>query len=560
MKTYFQKAAALGCFCVAVTLTACGGGQGLQSDFNDTKTKDTKIKETENGSGETKGDFSPMAWEAYADTPIDLDWYVNFSWFETGWGENMVSRKITEETGVSVNFITPAGSETEKMNSMIASDTLPDIITLGWWETQAQQMVEYDMVYALNELADQYDPYFYEVIDPDTASWYTKEDGNIYCYPSSSYTPADYETCDNIGSNENFLVRKDIYEAIGSPDMTTPEGFCHAVKEAVRLFPEVEGYPLIPIGADEFRWDGCNSFDKYLKDFLAVPNEKDGKAYDRTLDEDYIAWLKVFRQLAEEGYLVNDIFVDRRTQIEEKLARGRYFCMFYQGQDMLDQQKTRYKEDPDSVYIAVEGPKNSRGDDPVLPGTSINGWTVTFISKNCRNPERAIAFLSYLISEHGQKLIYLGVEGEMYDMVDGTAVLYPKVQQLLDTDREEYDRIYGADDAYWMLQDNVMQMKWGRALPDAERQIKEWSYPYSYYAGQYEVNYASGTEAANINAKVQQVWGKTLPQLLLADSEEEFDRIFQEFVEKRASYGYEKVLEENTRQIALLKEKLGMAE
>ncbi len=30
---------------------------------------------------------------------------------------------------------------------------------------------------------------------------------------------------DDIISNQTFLVRKDIYEAIGSPDMTTPEGF-----------------------------------------------------------------------------------------------------------------------------------------------------------------------------------------------------------------------------------------------------------------------------------------------------------------------------------------------
>lgn len=539
MKKYLRKLAALACCCTAViSMAACSGRQGLQSSLEENTEK--------------------AGWEIYADTPAELEWYVNFSWFKTGWGENLVSRKITEETGVNIQFITPAGNETEKMNSMIASDTLPDIITLGWWEPQAEQMVADDMVYPLNELADQYAPYFYDVIDKDAANWYTKENGNLYCYPNSSYTPKDYEQYHNIGSNQNFLVRKDIYEAIGSPDMTTPEGFSAAVKAAAEQFPEVDGYPLIPIGAEEFKKEGCNSFDKYLQNFLAIPYEKDGKAYDRTTDEEYLSWLKVFRELAQEGYLSDDIFIDRRTQIEEKIAQGRYFCMFYQGQDMLDQQKTLYEKTPERVYMAVDGPKNSNGDDPMLPGTSINGWTVTFISRNCSNPERAIALLSYLISEHGQKVIYLGVEGEMYDVVDGEMVVRQEVQELLETNREEYDRIYGADDAYWMLQDNVMQLQWGQQLSEAERQIKEWTYPYTIYVGQYEVNYEAGTEAANIYTKVQQEWGKVLPQLLLSESDAEFDRIMQAFTQKREAYGYEKVLNATTEQIKQLKEKLGM--
>lgn len=530
MKNFLHKSAALVCCCTAVlSMTACSGTQALKS-----------------------------ASEENTVSPVTLDWYVNFSWFKTGWGENLVSKKITEETGISINFVTPAGNETEKLNSMISSDTLPDLVTLGWWEPQAQEMVEKGIVYALNELADEYDPYFYQVIDRDCADWYTKEDGNLYCYPNSSYTPKDYEEHENIGSNQNFLVRKDIYEAIGSPDMTTPEGFCAAVKAAAEQFPEVDGYPLIPIGADEFKPEGCNSFDKYLQNFLAVPNEKDGKIYDRYTDREYLAWLKVFRGLAREGYLADDIFIDRRTQIEEKIAQGRYFCMLYQGQDMLNQQKILYQNDPDSIYIAVEGPRNSSGDDPILPGTGINGWTVTFISRNCENPDRAISFLSYLISEHGQKLVYLGVEGEMYDMVDGKPVIRPEVQAVLDTDRDEYDRKYGGDDTYWMMQDNVMQAQWGSGLSAQERQIKEWSYPYTVYAGQYEINLEADTEEANIYTKVEQEWGSTLPRLLLAESEEEFDEILEEFIRKRDSYGYEEVLEAQSEQMNLQKERLGL--
>ena len=220
--------------------------------------------------GLTTGADESKAREADTKEPVTLDWYVNYSWFATPWGENLVSKTITEETGVNIHFITPMGDGTEKLNTLIASDTLPDLITIGWWEPQVDEIVTGDMVYALNELADAYDPQFWDVTNPLTVTWYTQEDGNIYAYPNSSITPQDVEENIGLSSNETFLVRKDIYEAIGSPDMTTPEGFEAAVKAAEEYCPTVDGEPLIPIGAHVFDNEGNPSFDKYLMNWLVV--------------------------------------------------------------------------------------------------------------------------------------------------------------------------------------------------------------------------------------------------------------------------------------------------
>lgn len=491
---------------------------------------------------------------------ITLDWYVNYSWFATPWGENMVSQAITEETGVTVNFITPIGNETEKLNALIASDTLPDIITLGYWEPQVEEMIEKDMVYSLNELADVYTPEFWQVADETVLSWYTYKDGKVYAYPNSSISPKDLVENKSIGSNQTFLVRKDIYEAIGSPDMTTPEGFAAAVKKAAELFPEVEGKPLIPVGAHSFDNEGNVSFDKYLMNFLAVPWEQNGKLYDRYTDAEYIKWLKMFRRLGEQGYLAADIFVDTRTQMEEKLTEGRYFCMLYQYTDMLTQQKVLYEKNPEQIYMAVEGPRNSRGEDPTLPCTSISGWTLTLISKNCENKECAMEFITYLMSEEGQKTTFLGVEGEMYRMVDGVPVLKDDVRELLATDRGAYDQKYGADNTYWMLQDLVMQQQWQQSTSPAEEQLKEWSRKYVVYNGQYEIMYPAGSRASVINEKVTRLWSETLPKLLLASSEEEFDVLFAEYVVERDKLGYPAMIEAGTAYMQEAKKKLGMVE
>ena len=515
--------------------------------------------------GETAEETGPVlleedapAWQKYAGEPVSFDWYINYSWFAADWGENIVSQKITEETGVSLRFITPGGNESEKLNALIAADSLPDFITLGWWEPQINEMIDRDMVYALNTLADAYDPYFYQVSDADAVSWYTQEDGNVYSYPNSSYSAKDLEEHDNIGSNQTFLVRKDIYEAIGSPDMTTPEGFQAAVEKAYEMFPTVDGEALIPVGAHVFNDQGNVSFDKYLMNFLAVPFEENGKVYDRYTNEDYITWLKMFRRLGEEGLLANDIFIDQRTQMEEKMAKGRYFCMIYQSTDMATQQKELYANHPDRIYLAVDGPKNAAGDDHTLTTSGINGWTVTLISKNCENPERAIAFLDYLLSEQGQLRVYLGVEGETFDYVDGKAVVKEEVKAVLNSDRAEYDRLYGADDTYWMLQDNVTQLQWKQETAEPLRQVSEWSYPYAVYNGQYDFFLPYGSKEAFAENKIVVLWSETLPTLLLAKSEERFDEIFARFLEQREAYGFEEVQVMKTELMEKAKEKLGM--
>lgn len=122
--------------------------------------------------------------------------------------------------------------------------------------------------------------------------------------------------------------------------------------------------------------------------------------------------------------------------------------------------------------------------------------------KNCKYPERAIAFMDYMMSEHGQMLIYLGVEGVTYDIVDGKPVLKEDVSKILNSDRETYDRLYGADDAYWMLQNNVMQLQWEQKAGPATEQLLVWACKYTVYNGQYDVSLSTSPEIAAMDENV----------------------------------------------------------
>lgn len=492
---------------------------------------------------------------------VDLSWYINFSWFTTDWGNNMVSKAITEKTGCNIEFVTPTGDPNEKLDSMISSDTLPDIITLGWWEPEISQMINENKVYALDTLADKYDTFFYKVVNDEVVNWHKSDDGHLYKYPNSACSPSDYDKYDTLASNETFLVRKDIYEAIGSPDMTTPEGFINAVEKAAQMFPTIDGHEMIPVGCTEFNGIGCDSFDNYLFDFLAVPYvDKNGNAIDRIKNKDYIEWLKVFSKLGRKGLLKDEIFLDSRTQMSEKINNGQYFCMIYQYTDMADQEKNLYNNNPDSIYIAVDGPKNLNGDDYTLPGTSVNGWTVTMISKNCKNPKKAIQLITYLLSEDGQKMTWLGVEGKTWDYnEDGVPEMKDDIKKILYTDRTKFDKEYGADSCYWMMQNDALGSQWIKDDEDNPvTQLKQWTYPYTTYVGQYTITFDSNSKIGKIKNSLDIKWGETLPKLLLAKSDEEFDNIYNSFIKERYANGYDKVLKALTKQMNKNIEKLGL--
>jgi ABC-type sugar transport system, periplasmic component len=525
----------------AISLAACssGGNNGNNAassnspqDSAASPSSSAAAPETASASPSASGD--QPAWQKNT-SPITFDWYINFSWFTGKWGDDVVAKYVEKKTGVKLNFIVPAGDEKAKMNTMLASGSLPDFVTLQATDEAVKKMINGDMVLPLNELADQYDAYFYQVADPAKLGWFKMEDGNVYGYPNASSSPADYEKYGQIfTSNQTFEVRKDMYEAIGSPDMSTPEGFLNALKLAKEKFPDVDGQPLIPLGLHEFTDNGNYSLEDYLQNFLAILRTKDGKLVDRKQDPEYLTWLKTLRKANEMGLLAKDIFIDKRPQMEEKIAQGRYFAMLYQRSDFANQNLSLYQKDPNKVYIAIDGPANSKGDAPTLAGPGISGWTVTLISKNVKDKERAIAFLSYLISEEGEKDMYLGEKGVTYDTIDGKDQFLPEVIDLLNKDRNAFDQKYGASYKYWMLMDTNMNLQWAPPSVEPAKQLEDWTKGKSISMSEFDgLDPSPETKEGVANSKNLRLWGKTLPKLLLAKSDAEFDNLFNDYLKDR---------------------------
>jgi putative aldouronate transport system substrate-binding protein len=88
------------------------------------------------------------------------------------------------------------------------------------------------------------------------------------------------------------------------------------------------------------------------------------------------------------------------------------------------------------------------------------------------------------------------------------------------------------------------------------KQLEEWTYPYVAYTGQYDSSIQEDSNLGRIYSNCRELWGAYLPQLLLADSDEEFDELVDAYVTERDNMGWEILMDEMTRQMNQNKERL----
>ncbi|MBO9600316.1 MAG: extracellular solute-binding protein [Cohnella sp.] len=537
---------------LALSAVACSN-----NDNNNGNAQPSSSQPAASQSAEATANANEAAWKLDT-SPVDLTWFVGASWYGRTWGDSLASKYVTEKTGVNVKIEVPSGDANEQLTLMMTSGKLPDLISMGSWETSVKKLWEGDHVYALNELADQYDPYFYKVAGDGTLKWYKQENGNTYGIPNDSYSPNLMHETGMTAANQTFLVRKDLYEEMGSPDLSTPDGFLNALQLLKDKYSEYKGQKMSPFFA---QGNVAYGMTEYLQNLLAIPYEKDGKVYDRITDPDYVAWLKTFRTAYERKLINADFLVDSDTQVEEKTNNARYFMMVREWNGMVGVNPIlAASANPDSYYVAVDGPQNGNGDAAKLFPGNMDGWMVTMISKSTKNPERAIRFLTYLASEEGQKDLFLGKEGETWDLVNGNPQLKPELVDLAATDIEKLEKEYGVLDTYWMMRNPVIVNQWRPEKAAVIKQMEDFANAQADIdSGIYKgLDPLGDSEAAVSWSRISQNWQEVVPELIMSKSEADFDKVFADFLNRRDNYGFGKVAE--ARQAELDARKAKMAE
>ncbi|MFS0869302.1 sugar ABC transporter substrate-binding protein [Paenibacillus xylanilyticus] len=521
-------------------ITGCSGGAGGSSEGNWVSIEDRYTVDPET-----------PAWQLDKKEEVtDLTWYVNADWWNTDFGKDIVTKKIKEDLNINIKFIT--GDDT-KLNTFFAGGDMPDLLTVFDSNSPVVQKAA-TWALPLNDLAEKYDPYFNKVAAADTLNWFQLADGKTYGYPNYSNTQADYDS-GNIPAKTAFIIRKDVYEALGSPVMGTPEEFQNVMKQIKEKFPT-----LIPFGFNSIG-EGTGSLGDTLQDFIGVPLESEnGEFYDRNLDEDYLAWLKTLNTVYRDGNISDDSFADDGTAFEEKVKSGKYATMLLDGTPQQGGNLQIYMSaNPGKEYIAIDGPQSTKGNAPTLNQSGITGWMINFISKDSKDPAKAIQIFTYLLSEEGQTLMNYGIEGETYQTkADGTVELLPAVKDLQLNNADKFKKDYRMGEFMFFGHDRHKALS-ADAFPESIKQMQEWGKgklkPHFILEN---INPDQGTQEARALSAINTKWNSTLVSMVRAKDDAAFDSALAAYKSFLDENRWEEIVKVRSEKMKQNKEKLGI--
>lgn len=532
----------------SASLTGCSGSKGAPAQASAANPA---------GASTAVSKDSP-AWKQDQGRSSKLTWYVNADWWNTDFGHDPVTAQMKKDLNLDIKFLT--GDDT-KLNSLMSSGQMPDIVTIFDSQSQVAKKAN-TWAQPLNDLADRYDPYFYKTASSDTLKWYQMSDGKTYGYPSYSNTSADYAK-GYLQPQTFFVIRQDIYNAIGKPDMSTEDGFLNALSAIKSKYPN-----LIPFGMRSFKGDAgttsTSSIGGDLQNYLGVPiSNKDGTYYDRNLDPEYLSWISTLSKAYRAGCISDDTFSDDNTAFEEKVGSGKYASVFVSGAIQLGGAlQKNYAVDKGHQYIAVDGPKSSSGRQPRLAQSGISGWSLTYISKKCTDPQKAIELYTYLISDYGQNLCMFGIQGKTYSVdKSGKEVFTQEVETARTTNPDNFKKTYRLGEFCLFGNDRYVAEHGENTTVQALKQMDEWG------KGKLKpqfiienINPDAGTAAARNLTNINNQWGTTLATLIRSRSDADFDKTVASYKTFLNSNDWESIVQIYNKNMKQNETKLGITD
>lgn len=301
---------------------------------------------------------------------------------------------------------------------MIAGNQLPDMLTLDRNDPAIQTMIDAGMLWSLDELIDEYAPLMREILPEEIMTNYKSSDGKTYQFTTwiqgKEWQEAARKYNQLIGTNQYmWSIRKDYYEEIGSPEIKTTEDFISVLDQIKEKHPDKIGfYPA----------DGSMSSDYFANyaDFnnvgvqLGLSGNKqliDGKIQWSARDPKFLETVEFMNTLYKKGLLTKEPFIDSKDVAKAKIEKGDVISYSW---TVSDGEKVP-GDNPNTSYMILP-PLDTY--EQTRTGA---GWLATVITKNCKDPERAIRFLEYLASAEGHQDVSWGIYGDSYsgDVVTG---------------------------------------------------------------------------------------------------------------------------------------------
>lgn len=363
---------------------------------------------------------------------------LTLTFFDKNSGSNTfdddIAKAIQEKTGVTIQVENPTGDPLEKLNLMLTGQNYPDIVLMDRGNEIVNRYIDAGALIPLNDLIDQYGPNVKAMYgDVLTKSRYS--DGKNYYLNNWYGVDPD--------ASAGVLMRKDLLaEIVGQEraDSTKPftqSEYLDILRQFKEKYPVIDGKSSVAVtlDAESKNYEGTLYGMYGMKNFYLDGDSLQHKAKDPRYQEAVV----FMNTLYAEGLLDKEWVVNKKEQWTQKLSSGNVFSTFasYWDTDGVNASLAS-TAGPDAQFYSYKVVAD--GVDPsatTYNGRSTLGWDAIGITGNCKNPEAAMKFIDFLVSEEGQYLMMWGIEGQHWDMADGKHV--PR-QEIVDGFQTDFDR------------------------------------------------------------------------------------------------------------------------
>lgn len=411
---------------VMLFATACGSGNN-------------------NASTETPPSGEEGAGETNQDDPITL------TLFDKNTGDaftNPVSLEITERTGIFVEIQQPTGNPDEKLNLMLASGDLPDIVLIDRREATMNKYIDSGALLPLNDLINEYAPNIVEQYG-DVLAKSVYEDGNNY-YLNNWYG-LDPDPNWSVAMRMDLLIEYGLGDRAMAGDSFTQDEFVDFLRWFKETYPGDNANPALPLTGDASYWPSL------IGTFQAMYGMKNYYENGDRIEfivrhPKYLEMLKFANMLVNEGLMDPEWGINDGTMTTEKEIAGRVAARLGNIGEANSIFLEDYGQDTEHLFYQfnITAPDVSREETTYGPRSSL-GWDGVAITVSNEHPVETIKFLDFLASEEGQYLLMWGVEGENWNMEDG---VHTPTQEALDSssaDWATFSKETGARKWTWMI-------------------------------------------------------------------------------------------------------------
>ncbi len=429
----------------------CGSKDNKSVDSAKEPTTKESVTKEESSEAVAASEGQGVAVDAYAGTTLKVAVFTHALDKSENYGDKLAFAKAAEATGINIEWVPVAdGTVTERINVMLSSNDMPDVIIGLLNEQQIALNMESFHDLSKDNLLETYAPNI-------VADYKTMEGGmQAITWPDGSIR--SLMTGRQISYNNNadgiMVINKVWLDQLGLELPKTADEF-YEVMKAFRdndMNGNGDKTDEIPLEFSESNWAAkvMNLANPWGIAGQGAANPeafkmvKDGKVVPTANTNEFRAFLEYYNKLANEGLVDVEGFSQTNEQYYAKLKEGVVGCYIAWSP------YSNFSPEIAANYVVLPPFTAIDGVNPVKTGdrTRLFADRCGFaISATCQNVEAALTWWNYLSSSTEMKYTArLGEKGGAWDIVDGKVIPLTPPGLSDDFTETNYQYTYGTVD------------------------------------------------------------------------------------------------------------------